>query len=252
MEEKFRKAMVANAGLDNDKTQLSYQVDALKDQLEEREEQSALVAKELREKSREFELLKRSHAEAQRAVQLLQAQLDEQARLMAERGMVLVGNGEEDEAEEDSEQQERRTRAVVSADTANLLSGLGPGPLDVRIKRLADERDDLTDSVRRLRMDLDEEKGRSQTLERSKFTEEEADWETKKIIDDYKFRLQKAEQDVNTLQTNVARLDSQVVRYKTAAETSEKAEEELKTERRRTQREVINSPIHSFNPYIIN
>jgi len=32
---------------------------------------------------------------------------------------------------------------------------------------------------------------------------EEADWETKKIIDDYKFKMQKAEQDINTLQTNV-------------------------------------------------
>ena len=72
MEEKFRKAMVANAGLDNEKAQLTYQVDLLKDQLEETEEQSALVSKELREKSRDFELMKRSYAEAQRAVQLLQ------------------------------------------------------------------------------------------------------------------------------------------------------------------------------------
>ena len=64
--------MVANAGLDNEKSALTYQVELLKDQLEECEEQSALVTKELREKSRDFELLKRSHAETQRAVQLLQ------------------------------------------------------------------------------------------------------------------------------------------------------------------------------------
>lgn len=72
MEEKFRKAMVANAGLDNDKAQLTYQVDLLKDRLEENEEQSALVVKELREKNRHFELLKRSYADAQMAVRLLQ------------------------------------------------------------------------------------------------------------------------------------------------------------------------------------
>ena len=64
--------MVANAGLDNDKSSLTYQVELLKDQLEEAEEQTALVSKELREKSRDFELLKRHHADAQRAVQLLQ------------------------------------------------------------------------------------------------------------------------------------------------------------------------------------
>ena len=49
-------------------------MDLLKDHLEEAEEQTALVVKELREKSRDFELLKRQHADAQRAVQLLQVQ----------------------------------------------------------------------------------------------------------------------------------------------------------------------------------
>ena len=67
--------MVANASLDNEKSALTYQVELLKDQLEECEEQSALVSKELREKSRDYELLKRSHQETQRAVQLLQVTL---------------------------------------------------------------------------------------------------------------------------------------------------------------------------------
>merc|ERR1711935_209931 len=243
VEEKFRKAMVANASMDNEKSALTYQVELLKDQLEECEEQSALVTKELREKSRDYELLKRSHQETQRAVQLLQMQLDEQARLVAERGMVLIGNEEEDEdaaafdAKTTDEEQEKRTRAIVSAETNTILSGLGSGPLDVRIKRLAEERDDLQDNVRRLKMDLDEEKNRSQRLERTPFNPEEAEWETKKVIDDYKFKLQKAEQDISTCQTNVARLETQVIRFKTAAETTEKSEEELKTERRKLQRE---------------
>lgn len=37
----------------------------------------------------------------------------------------------------------------------------------------------------------------------------------------------------------MARLEGQVVRYKTAAETSEKVEDELKVERRKLQREVM-------------
>lgn len=240
LEEKFRKAMVNNAGLDNEKSALTYQVELLKDQMEECEEQSALVTKELREKSRDFELLKRSHAETQRAVQLLQMQLDEQTRLIAERGMVLIGNEDEDDNDFEKtteEEQDKRTRGIVSSDTAAILSGLGSGPLDVRIKKLAEERDDLQDTVRRLKMDLDEEKSRSQRLERSPFNPEEAEWETKKVLDDYKFKLQKSEQDINTLQTNVARLETQVIRFKTAAETAERSEEELKTERRKLQRE---------------
>ena len=89
-------------------------------------------------------------------------QLDEQTRLINERGMVLIGNEDEDEDFEKTteEEQEKRTRAIVSSDTAAILSGLGSGPLDVRIKKLAEERDDLQDTVRRLKMDLEEEKNR--------------------------------------------------------------------------------------------
>jgi hypothetical protein len=42
------------------------------------------------------------------------------------------------------------------------------------------------------------------------------------------------------IKIQVARLDSQVVRYKTASEAAEKAEDELKLEKRKLQREVFN------------
>ena len=48
------------------------QVDLLKDQVEECEEQAALVLKELRAKTHDYELLKRDHAEKVRACQLLE------------------------------------------------------------------------------------------------------------------------------------------------------------------------------------
>ena len=73
---------------------------------------------------------------------MFQLQLDEQNRLLTERGMVLVGNegsGDEDEVADEgragptSGEQEQRTRAIVSSETASILSGLGKGPLDVRL-----------------------------------------------------------------------------------------------------------------------
>lgn len=67
---------------------------------------------------------------------------------------------------------------------------------------------------------------------------EDAQREANKLLADYKFKLQKAEQDMSTLQATVARLESQVIRYKSAAEASEKAEDELKVEKRKLQREV--------------
>ena len=150
--------------------------------MEEGEEQAALVVKELRAKTHDYEILKRDHAESVRAVQILQQALNEQQAMLQERGLVLLGDGEEGDGEQDCDEveQEKRTRAIVSQETSNILAGLGmviylvslglnvilfmisgSGPLDVRIKRLAGQRDDLQDTVRRLKLDLEEERSRS-------------------------------------------------------------------------------------------
>lgn len=62
--------------------------------------------------------------------------------------------------------------------------------------------------------------------------------EANKIINDYKYRMQKSEQEIASLQASLARSETQVIRYKSTAEAAEKAETELKVERRKLQREV--------------
>ncbi|XP_048451583.1 leucine-rich repeat flightless-interacting protein 2-like [Rhincodon typus] len=52
VEEKYKKAMVSNAQLDNEKSNLIYQVDTLKDVIEEMEEQMAELFRENEEKSK--------------------------------------------------------------------------------------------------------------------------------------------------------------------------------------------------------
>ena len=83
------------------------------------------MLKELRAKSHDYELLKRDHAESVRAVQLLQQALTDQQAMLQERGLVLMGEDETEDADVDEVEQERRTRAIVSQDTANILAGLG-------------------------------------------------------------------------------------------------------------------------------
>uniref|UniRef100_A0A4X1T6K6 LRR binding FLII interacting protein 1 n=1 Tax=Sus scrofa TaxID=9823 RepID=A0A4X1T6K6_PIG len=61
-EEKYKKAMVSNAQLDNEKTNFMYQVDTLKDVLLELEEQLAESRRQLEEKSKEFEREKHAHS----------------------------------------------------------------------------------------------------------------------------------------------------------------------------------------------
>ncbi len=82
-----------------------------------------------------------------------------------------------------------------------------------------------------------------------------------KQVNDYKIKLQKADQEIATLQatvcsllihfpflfmilgkflvnSKVARLETQVTRFRVTAETLEKSEDELKVEKRKLQREV--------------
>lgn len=54
MEEKYKKAMVSNAQLDNDKANLIYQVDTLKDVTEEMEEQMSELIRETEERSKVY------------------------------------------------------------------------------------------------------------------------------------------------------------------------------------------------------
>ncbi|XP_072833633.2 leucine-rich repeat flightless-interacting protein 1 isoform X11 [Pogona vitticeps] len=62
VEEKYKKAMVSNAQLDNEKTNFMYQVDNLKDALLELEEQLAESRRQYEEKSKDFEREKHAHA----------------------------------------------------------------------------------------------------------------------------------------------------------------------------------------------
>ncbi|RXN00983.1 Leucine-rich repeat flightless-interacting protein 2 [Acipenser ruthenus] len=55
VEEKYKKAMVSNAQLDNEKANLIYQVDTLKDVVEEMEELMSEMHRETEEKSKELE-----------------------------------------------------------------------------------------------------------------------------------------------------------------------------------------------------
>ncbi|KAM9664821.1 leucine-rich repeat flightless-interacting protein 1 isoform 2-T2 [Trichechus inunguis] len=62
VEEKYKKAMVSNAQLDNEKTNFMYQVDNLKDTLLELEEQLAESRRQYEEKNKELERERHAHS----------------------------------------------------------------------------------------------------------------------------------------------------------------------------------------------
>ncbi|KAI1242997.1 hypothetical protein IHE44_0000562, partial [Lamprotornis superbus] len=312
VEEKYKKAMVSNAQLDNEKNNLIYQVDTLKDVIEEKEEQIAEFCRENEEKSKELERQKHTCS-------VLQHKLDELKEGLRQRDELIEANqrmqenidsitkevfdlqetinwkdkkigalerqkdyfdcikNERDELREelaDLKETLKRgqkhglviipdgtpngdvnhdsvvgTITVVSQEAAQVLESAGEGPLDIRLRKLAGEKEELLSQVRKLKMQLEEERQKYSKsdgmnpdiigLENgSDLQLIEMQRDANRQISEYKFKLSKAEQDITTLEQNIGRLEGQVARYKNAAENAEKVEDELKAEKRKLQREL--------------
>ncbi|XP_041573203.2 leucine-rich repeat flightless-interacting protein 1 isoform X34 [Taeniopygia guttata] len=88
VEEKYKKAMVSNAQLDNEKTNFMYQVDTLKDALLELEEQLAESRRQYEEKSKEFEREKHAHSILQFQFMEMKEALKQREEMLAKHGII--------------------------------------------------------------------------------------------------------------------------------------------------------------------
>lgn len=88
-EEKYKKAMVSNAQLDNEKMNYMYQVDTLKDALLELEEQLAEARRQCEEKSKEFEREKHAHSLLQFQFAEVKAALQQREEMLQKHGIIL-------------------------------------------------------------------------------------------------------------------------------------------------------------------
>ncbi|KAM6376406.1 leucine-rich repeat flightless-interacting protein 2 isoform 4-T4 [Alca torda] len=247
VEEKYKKAMVSNAQLDNEKNNLVYQVDTLKDVIEEKEEQIAEFYRENEEKSKELERQKHTCSVLQHKLDELKEGLRQRDELIEKHGLVIIPDGTPNG--DVNHESVVGAITVVSQEAAQVLESAGEGPLDVRLRKLAGEKEELLSQVRKLKMQLEEERQKYSKsdgmnpdiigLENgSDLQLIEMQRDANRQISEYKFKLSKAEQDINTLEQNIGRLEGQVARYKNAAENAEKVEDELKAEKRKLQREL--------------
>ncbi|XP_036430942.1 leucine-rich repeat flightless-interacting protein 2 isoform X11 [Colossoma macropomum] len=312
VEEKYKKAMVSNAQLDNDKANLIYQVDTLKDVIEEMEEQMSELRREMEEKSKELERQKHTCTVLLHKQEELKEGIRQRDELIEENQNIKVKldnftrevfdlqetvnwkdkkiaalerqkeyfdciRNERDELRDELADLKGKSKAVekhglviipegtpngdvnhepptsgitvVTQEAAHMLESAGDGPLDVRLRKLAEEKDELLAQIRKLKMQLEEERQKHSKME-SVYTDGERmengtdlhliemQRDANRQISEYKFKLSKAEQEMGTMEQNVNRLEGQVLRYKAAADNAEKIEDELKAEKRKLQREL--------------
>ncbi|MEE6510442.1 hypothetical protein FKM82_030178 [Ascaphus truei] len=156
VEDKYKKAMVSNAQLDNEKGNLVYQVDTLKDVVEEMEEQMAEYHRENEDKSKELERQKHTCNVFQHKLDELKEGIRQRDELIEKHGLVIIPDGTPNG--DINHEPSVGAITVVSQEAAQVLESAGEGPLDVRLRKLAEEKDELVSQIRKLKLQLDEER----------------------------------------------------------------------------------------------
>ncbi|XP_015723521.1 leucine-rich repeat flightless-interacting protein 1 isoform X9 [Coturnix japonica] len=144
VEEKYKKAMVSNAQLDNEKTNFMYQVDTLKDALLELEEQLAESRRQYEEKSKEFEREKHAHS-------ILQFQFKEIKEALKQRDEMLA------EIQQLQQKQQSYVREISDLQETIEWKDKKIGALERQkdfFDSIRSERDDLRDEVMMLKEQL--------------------------------------------------------------------------------------------------
>ncbi|XP_042806625.1 leucine-rich repeat flightless-interacting protein 1 isoform X15 [Panthera leo] len=130
VEEKYKKAMVSNAQLDNEKTNFMYQVDTLKDMLLELEEQLAESRRQYEEKNKEFEREKHAHSVLQFQFAEVKEALKQREDMLEKHGIVLnseiTTNGETSDTLNNVG---HRGPTKITKEELNALKTMGDGTL---------------------------------------------------------------------------------------------------------------------------
>ncbi|KAG4067723.1 hypothetical protein HA402_005495 [Bradysia odoriphaga] len=159
-------------------------------------------------------------------LKLTLGQLNERDTLIAEQGLAVVTVENDDGSD--------ARRALVSVENAQLLDTV-QGSLDVRLKKFAEEKHSLKNEVQQLHQQLlDSKTQRRPGSMNGPLGDDETKMcnvsEANKQTADYRYKLQKAKQEIASLQASLARSETQVMSYKSTADAAEKAESELELE----------------------
>lgn len=246
LEEKFKKSMITNAQLDNEKSTLMYQLDLLKDDLELKDETMCQLQREIKDVSRGYDFAKRDLDSSNKQVTNLKEQVQHLITLIQEHGLVLVGAGDSMKLEADTglvKEGEEQPLAILSQQTAKILDEAGEGSLEERLRKFAEEKKDLEDRVRRLRITLEEEReANSQALKEAHKVSMALngldDDRNPRDSGEARIKLMKAEQEVASLRSSLNRNERDLKRAQQQVQELEQEIDDLKTDKRKTQREL--------------
>uniref|UniRef100_A0A914W188 Leucine-rich repeat flightless-interacting protein 2 n=1 Tax=Plectus sambesii TaxID=2011161 RepID=A0A914W188_9BILA len=260
LEDKFQRAMFLYSQLDNEKSALLYEMDLLKDDMEENEELLAQSQRETRDLTSEVKLLKRTIETLEGEQKSLRAQIEQRDALIEEAGLVLVERENGDDAADmgsgnssnggtpnrsSSQAGPVRPQALLfSQQTIALVDRAVPGSssLDEKVKKLIDTNKKMRQQLEEAEIALSTRRSArmedKNTMQNGPSMDLDLQKDSTKQLSDLKFKLQEVERENTNYQGNLIRVEGQLKRYKTTAEQGEKEIADLKLQNRNLKKDL--------------
>uniref|UniRef100_A0A915MG10 Uncharacterized protein n=1 Tax=Meloidogyne javanica TaxID=6303 RepID=A0A915MG10_MELJA len=233
LEKKFQRAMLLYSQLDNEKSSLLYEIDLMKDEMEEKDQILYQVQRENREMGEELKLLKKTVEGLHLQQQQLRNEILQRDKLIHENGFLVANQDPNDDLLPPI--QHTRAAAVEKALP-------GTSAVDQKIQR-------IVESNRKLRQQIDDaEKALYNRRQRPRedynstgsnsSSDDSLHKDALKQVAELKLKLQEMEREKTALDGAFGRSETQLKRFKTIAEQSEKESEELQKQNRQLKKEL--------------
>lgn len=173
LEEKYTKHAIYQTQFENDNQKLLYEVDILKDLIEEHEELIIELRRQFKEKSRELDYQKRTNKDLQTDFVRLKEILKQRDALIEDSGLILYTDNEQQQKLNGEKSSDNKNEiksvlpaALVAPETAKLLDMLGEGTIDDKLRKLLENKQELKEQNFRLKAELDDERLKITSLEK--------------------------------------------------------------------------------------
>uniref|UniRef100_A0A8R1U2P9 Uncharacterized protein n=2 Tax=Onchocerca TaxID=6281 RepID=A0A8R1U2P9_ONCVO len=241
LQNKFQRAMFMYSQLDNEKSALLYEIDLLKDDMEEKEQLLSQANRESRDLTTEVKLLKRTVDGLNAQHEMLRSEIAHRDQIIQENGLVLAEQEKSDDGLTNGT--DNIPPLIFSKATIALVEKAVPGSssIDEKVKRLVDVNKKMRQQVEEAEQLLYVRRtARNDLMSNAQngILGDELQRDAAKQLAEIKFKLQEAERENTNYQGNLIRVDGQMKRYKATAEQAEKELAELKSQNRQLKKEL--------------
>ncbi|PAV66147.1 hypothetical protein WR25_20955 [Diploscapter pachys] len=258
LDDKFQRTLILYSQLDNEKSALLYEMDLLKDDLEEKDVLLSKANRESRDLTSDVKLLKRNIEAMQITVNNLKREIAARDQLIQENGLVLVEqepeqNSQGSKTSSDSSLNSRPPGPLLfAAETIRLLNRVVPGnsSLDQKVRNLIDTNKQMRKDYEEMGQTLHAQRQARNSAAAAQMVGsqgsgigaqagvDDVNKDAARQLGEMKQRMQELERDLNNQQGNTIRIESQMKRYKQSADQFEKENDELKAQLRQIKKEM--------------